>query len=456
MRRLVRSRLSLGLVLGALLAALVAAPAQAAHHTRWVDDDGGSSGGPAACSHAGFTSIQDAIDASSRWDTVKVCPGTYTEQLTIDVRGLTVKSVWNRGAHIVAPELLTVGDDGVAALVRITSYAGRLVGFELDIAAGDIPTGAAKASTTLVGCSSVDVAIFALGQRNRVNNNFIDSTGDYTYSGECGYYYGIVVGDHLPFTASFGSPYPRETSKVRGNVVRDFKAGGILVEGAATKARVVHNSGRFQHLDDPYACDLVPVPFGADVSASACASVAPVSGVNGGFDYSFGIAAEDGALVDIYDNEVFSSGDFTLGDGTMVWSGIALLGVDGDSKIRGNDTHNTFVGIAIGDTFVSSGVTASSTPGIQVKHNTMTDSYAGIIVDNDANDIHHNRSRLNLYGTYMEGGADNVIHDNDFRFNLGYDCYDTSSGSGTEGTANTWFDNLGTDNDPAALCTGPF
>ncbi len=141
MRRLVRSRLSLGLVLGALLAALVAAPAQAAHHTRWVDDDGGSSGGPAACSHAGFTSIQDAIDASSRWDTVKVCPGTYTEQLTIDVRGLTVKSVWNRGAHIVAPELLTVGDDGVAALVRITSYAGRLVGFELDIAAGDLPSG---------------------------------------------------------------------------------------------------------------------------------------------------------------------------------------------------------------------------------------------------------------------------------------------------------------------------
>ncbi len=81
-------------------------------------------------------------------------------------------------------------------------------------------------------------------------------------------------------------------------------------------------------------------------------------------------------------------------------SGIALLGVDGDSKIRGNDTHNTFFGIAIGDTFVSSGVTASSTPGIEIKHNTMTDSYAGIIVDNDANDIHHNRSRLNLYGAY--------------------------------------------------------
>ncbi len=315
--------------------------------------------------------------------------------------------------------------------------------------------GGVTASAALDGCSAVDVAVFALGQRDRVKNNFIDSTGDYTHSGECGYSYGIVVGDHLPFTASFGTPYPRATVSVRGNVVRDFKAGGILVEGVATKARVLLNSGRFVHLDDPYTCDLVEAPFGADVSASACAADAPVSGVNGGFGYSFGIAAEDGALVDIYDNDVFSSGDFLL-DVPLEYSGIALLGVDGDSKIRGNDIHNTFFGIVIGDALVSSGVTASSTPGVEIKHNTTTDSIVGIIVENDANDIHHNRSRLNEYGTYTERGADNVFHDNDFRFNFTFDCYDLTSGGGSEGTANTWYDNLGySDNEPVNLCTGP-
>ncbi len=254
MRGFFRQRLSLGVILGVLLAGLLAAPAQAGHTTRWVDDDAGAGGGPAACATAGYTSIQDAIDASSKWDSVFVCPGTYAEQLTIDVKGLLVKSRPRREAHIVAPETLAPGGDGVTALVRITSYAGRLVGFHLDIAAGD-PVVSTSVGSSSVTCSAVDVAVFALGRRNRVNRNFIDSIGDYTYSGECGYTYGIVVGEDLPLEASsFGPPYPIETSRVKGNVVRDFKVGGILVEGYGTMARIDRNSVRFLHEDDQPTC----------------------------------------------------------------------------------------------------------------------------------------------------------------------------------------------------------
>jgi nitrous oxidase accessory protein NosD len=46
----------------------------------------------------------------------------------------------------------------------------------------------------------------------------------------------------------------------------------------------------------------------------------------------------------------------------------------------------------------------------------------------------------------------NTIHDNDFRGNHSSDCYDSTAGSGTPGTGNTWTDNLGDDSSPAGIC----
>src|SRR5262245_41697825 len=69
-----RVRLGLALVLGTMLASLIAAPASAATTTtRYVDDNPKST----ACNHTSFHSIQAAIDASDAADKVLVCPGTY-------------------------------------------------------------------------------------------------------------------------------------------------------------------------------------------------------------------------------------------------------------------------------------------------------------------------------------------------------------------------------------------
>jgi len=88
------SRKAVTVVLGAIALGagglLTAAPAGAApsgggaHRTVYVAPDGSPSARDDSCSHARFTSIQDAIEAVASGGTVVVCRGTYHGSVTID------------------------------------------------------------------------------------------------------------------------------------------------------------------------------------------------------------------------------------------------------------------------------------------------------------------------------------------------------------------------------------
>ncbi len=99
--------------LTAVLVALLAAPAASAA-TLSVDDDRQD------CTAAGYTSIQDAIDAAAPGDTIAICPGTYVEgNGAANSNALTVpKSLTLKGA---GADLVTIsprrydGNDGVIA-----------------------------------------------------------------------------------------------------------------------------------------------------------------------------------------------------------------------------------------------------------------------------------------------------------------------------------------------------
>ena len=66
-----------------------------------VDDDG------AQCPNAQFTSIQAAVDAADPGDNIKVCPGTYAEQVRITKDNLTLFSEQPLQAIIKAPSVMT-------------------------------------------------------------------------------------------------------------------------------------------------------------------------------------------------------------------------------------------------------------------------------------------------------------------------------------------------------------
>jgi hypothetical protein len=66
--------------LAVLLGSTVSCPANAlpAHHARLIVDDD-----KVECPNAGFTHIQDAVDAASAGDEIHICKGTYAEHVTI-------------------------------------------------------------------------------------------------------------------------------------------------------------------------------------------------------------------------------------------------------------------------------------------------------------------------------------------------------------------------------------
>src|SRR6185436_2113810 len=71
---------------------------------------------------AGYMTIQAAVNAASAGDTIKVCPGSYTENVTINKASLTVVSTGGASVtRIVAAN--------IASVVTMTQPYASLVGF---------------------------------------------------------------------------------------------------------------------------------------------------------------------------------------------------------------------------------------------------------------------------------------------------------------------------------------
>jgi hypothetical protein len=70
--------------------------------TTWaVDDDGTATSTNCSAATACNSTIQDAINVASAGDTVIVCPGTYVENVVVNVTNLTVKSASGAASTIV-------------------------------------------------------------------------------------------------------------------------------------------------------------------------------------------------------------------------------------------------------------------------------------------------------------------------------------------------------------------
>ncbi len=185
-----RSRLGAVLVIGAIWLGALAMPAAAAGTVRYVDDNMAN-----ACHGTHLHTIQAAINASSAKDVVYVCPGTYHEDLVIDVPGLTVQSLEYRKAKLVPP---APENDGLGAMVVIPADGVKFRGFKIEFPAGDplppppVKQGGAGGAGGSATCAGFEVAIVSLGQRVGVWGNHISTIGDATLSGACGYGIGIL------------------------------------------------------------------------------------------------------------------------------------------------------------------------------------------------------------------------------------------------------------------------
>ena len=248
-----------------------------------VDDD------KVQCPSATFTSIQDAINAASPGSVIRVCPGTYGEQLSINksliiegdngavvlpssmVANTTGSSGTPIAAAILVKNAANVGIEGLivdTANNGITECSPHLIGILYQNSSGSIEHNAVrntKLSVSLNGCQSGDAIVVQSlgGGTSKVNIND-NSVHDYQKNGITGNEAGtevtitknVVIGLGPTTGAAqngiqigFGAKGGILRNTVTGNVWSPcvslttcaFNATGILVF-QSDDVRVEHNS----------------------------------------------------------------------------------------------------------------------------------------------------------------------------------------------------------------------
>jgi len=214
-----------------------------------VDDD------KVQCPTATFTSVQDAINAAKPGNLIRVCPGAYREQLSID-KSLSIEG--DNGA-ILLPNNMTVnttGPSGVpiaaAILVKeaanveieglivdttnsaITQCSPALIGILYQNSSGSIEHNAvrnAKLSASLNGCQSGDaIVVQSLGvETSKVNIND-NSVHDFQKNGITG----NELGTEVTITNNVVTGLGPTTGAAQNGIQIGFGAKGSVMQNTVS------------------------------------------------------------------------------------------------------------------------------------------------------------------------------------------------------------------------------
>jgi nitrous oxidase accessory protein NosD len=182
-----------------------------------VDDD------RVQCPTAAFTSIQDAINAANPGSLIRVCPGTYPEQLSI-TKSLSIEG--DNGAIVMPSNMVanTTGSSGapIAAAILVKNAAN--VGIE-GLIVDTTSNGITECSPNLIG-------ILYQNSSGRIEHNAVRNTKLSAALNGCQSGDGIVV-------QSLGG----EASKVSidDNSVHDYQKNGITGNESGTEVTITDN-----------------------------------------------------------------------------------------------------------------------------------------------------------------------------------------------------------------------
>jgi parallel beta-helix repeat protein len=324
-----------------------------------VDDD------KVQCPNAKFTTIQSAVDAANTGDTIRVCPGTYVEQVLI-TKSLTIH-----------------GDNGAIVMPSAVTVNGS-----------DIPSGTPVAAVILVkDASPVEIGnLIVDGSNNGISECSPDFKGILFQNASGAIRHNAVR--HIRLSPSFpgcqsGEAIEVETASglsstvtVHDNSVWDYQKNGITANEAGTEATITTNTVTGIGPTTGAAQNGIQVGFGATgsitgnriadniwascVSPSECATNA--TGVL--------VFESDGVVVannTAGSNQIgiFIGGNNSTVRANTVFNATVLVGivlVSNDNQVRGNDiTHSDQAAV-----FVQGN-------GNSVQNNQITDAAIGIL-----------------------------------------------------------------------------
>ena len=439
-------RVLFALTAAALAVSALSVPASAAGTVRMVDDDGRASPGRCNGNGSAFKTVQKAIDASRRDDTVLVCPGTYREGVFIqgDKDGLTLRSTRPWKARLVRVAANPAAP--TAPIVHIREGADRVTVQHLALTWRT--TRLAPAGN--VGCRGLAL-VWSQGRDAAIRANRMRVTGDTL--GKCSVENGILVGGGI--YASGRAPVA--SALVAHNLVRDFASAGITASGDS-RVEILRNSVRYWHLDAAERRLGAAAAGRASLQRQVRRATSP-SGINA---EAFGIAAFGAGRPVISGNEVSSGPDaepLRRVAGGPAFSprlslGIAVFGIRG-ADIMDNTVRRTEAGIVLVDTTES-----------RVLRNVTEDHGYGIYLvgASSSNVVRGNQASTGFQGIVVDdqpiagdgdGAVDNRFVRNTSLYHWYIDCLDETGPApqgGDFGTDNIWRENVGLTAEPAGIC----
>ena len=350
-------------------------------HTLYVGH--GSTGNNKNCSSPGYSSVQAAVDAAAKGNTVYLCGGQFSEQVFVNKdlmltgdpgSGLTAAGGTTYANTPTRYPAAFANDDLFLpqALLVITDGNVNVTGLTIS---GPLPSGA--------GCAEQDFGILGLGGNVQLHQDSVLNIADANpalYG--CQFGVGIQIGREYWPTADFGN-FLVENFNADGDIdhvtVSGYMKNGITIDAAGSHVNV-HNSTVTG--GGPYA------PFG-DATAQN------------------GIQISRGAQSDVHDNNV-SANQYT-GGVAAVSTGILVFGGCGDplelhTMVHNNTLSNNDVGVYLDNETDACDGTPSATPTKLDVHNNNISSGA---VTNRHGDV----TRGYQAGIADIGNGDN-IHDN--------------------------------------------
>ena len=407
------------------------------------------------CSSPSFSTIQAAINAASANDTIYVCPGSYNESLTIN-KPLTIDGAQygvDARTRSVPDETVLDATDGIQYAAGATS--GTISGFTL----GGFSTGNSYivASNVGAGWNFTDNILDASGGGIYVNtdgitnpaastiadNRFIQTTPSWAPSG----YYGQAVsvwgntGNNISISnnsfTNLSGPGAAINTTGTGSCGSSLDGTNFSTNLTISGNTFTDNGASF--VDPNYGPGFIDENF----LALFCSNDAQVTNNTVTITDANDANAETPIYMGGGNWNTSVTGNHLIGNGTSDASGIQLnsnfyapgTGVG----ISANTASGFYYGIHVtGSNF---GENFAAPSGYTVSHNTISGSLENGIEVNPGSDNSDSPS-----GT---------LSDNSSTGSAAFDCFDSTSGSGTLGTADTWTNNDGATSSPSGLCGLP-
>jgi parallel beta-helix repeat protein len=365
---------------------------------------------PLNCPHPDFTTIQGAVTYAASGAHIMVCPGTYTEQVTIPAGkdNLTLQSQKPLQAIIQAPAVIATMPK---AIVRIQAQNAKLQQFTIQGPGGG-------------PCDSLEYGVRVdSGGSATIEHNHITHIRDNPLSG-CQNGVAVQVGRAADMTTG--------AATIRNNQIDDYQKNGITISNTGSSALVENN------IVTGAGPTLLIAQNGVQVSSGATAQVK--NNTISGNVYTPGTVTSTGILLftpgatDVENNRL-SAND----------TSIYAFQADGSSEVENNKVVN--------GTF--DGITVDTSNGLPVQNNQVqsNDNGVGVYATSGAS-IQNNHAKDNRTNGFYAGSdtSSNTFQNDEADDSGTFDCHDDSVGGGTAGTANFWLSDHGDTSSPAGIC----